>query len=1163
MAVSLGPTVEPIPGYRLLTRLGRGGFGEVWKVEAPGGLLKAIKFVYGDLGATGEGEPAEQELKSLERVKSIRHPYILSLERIEVVEGQLLIVMELADRNLWDRFKDCRNGGMPGIPRDELLRYLDEAAEALDLMNHEYQLQHLDIKPQNLFLVHNHIKIADFGLVKDFEGKRGTITGGVTPVYAAPETFEGWVSRHSDQYSLAIVFQELLTGQRPFSGTTARQLLLQHLEMAPDLTPLTEGDRRVISRALAKKPDMRYPSCTELVRELREAGQSPDCASVVPGAAKVRPAVASNGNQCLVSTPNKSHSATDKDPPPSILTQHLGSGSVHRTQVQPRDGRCGVTDDGALSLPDSAIHMGVDSESRELIPAVVVGLGGVGGKVVQRFRSAIQEFNGEIAVPQLRCLVVDTDAAAIRGLASDSEAPMEKAELFHAALKRPAHYLRSDATANLGRWLGEEALYKLPRNADSAVHRGFGRLALADHAGTLQKRLIADLEAVTAKLSTSATTGEPIRHRRPRVYVVAGLGGGTGGGSAIDFAYLARAALRSTGIKNPEVIGLFLAPASERMEAPMSVAAANTVASLTELCHFSSKATTYEPTADAKSGLGHDAAAPFSRCVVLPLGSNDSGDRKTGGALGLASGLLLRELVSPVGRIAERERQRSRPDGGLVLSTAATFRLAWPRERLKKCAALSLSQKLLRDWQTRDVPELKEPLASWLQDEWQRRGLEPDQIAERFEQATQELLGQAANEKFDAILAPLEQSARSGEKVDATAVCRVLEQLFAITGHPGGQTTAGARRELPDHLEAKTKDILRHCDVQVAEIANAIIERPRHRIGGAEEALRQVGDWAHRALGAYEPLAATLARDAVEAFRGAMALIGAVERSPAKWKDKSGQELIARVRELPRKLYQSLLADRLTSVYRGVVGSVPEYLHEVNFCRQRLQRVESELAHRQASDSDDNPAFGPGRPILTGGDVSLSAASDRIIAEMSTEDCEAFDALVQGRIADAMGTLVKFCLGSNSAVDALAELIIGAANHYMSSRLGKNSSIDRLMQSENSLAVRSLIRTAIDMSRPTWAGTGTKEELITVIGAPPTPAGEQFFMAVAEELKGTPFARAASRDEIVFCRERDRLSPGQLPYFTKLARESFKQYLSTCELSPFSRRDVTWLPVPQ
>src|SRR5208282_5533784 len=221
---------EPIPGYKLRERLGGGGFGEVWKVEAPGGLLKAIKFVFGDLETAGdEGMRAEQELKALSRVKTVRHPYILSLERFDIIDGQLLIVMELADRNLWDRFRECRTQGLPGIPREELLRYMDESAEVLDLMNAQHQLQHLDIKPQNLFLIHNHCKVADFGLVKDLEGMMATVTGGITPVYASPETFDGVVSRFCDQYSLAIVYQELLTGQRPFSGSSLQQLIMQHL----------------------------------------------------------------------------------------------------------------------------------------------------------------------------------------------------------------------------------------------------------------------------------------------------------------------------------------------------------------------------------------------------------------------------------------------------------------------------------------------------------------------------------------------------------------------------------------------------------------------------------------------------------------------------------------------------------------------------------------------------------------------------------------------------------------------------------------------------------------------------------------------------------------------------------------------------------------------
>src|SRR5207302_386036 len=188
-----------------------------------------------------------------------------------------------------DRFKECRVEGLTGIPREELLDYVGEVAEALDLMNMEYALQHLDIKPQNLFLVYNHIKVADFGLVKDLEGMVAKVTGGVTPLYAAPETFDGWVSRFSDQYSLAIVYQELLTGVRPFAGNNIRQLVLQHLQGSPNLSPLAEADRPFIARALSKNPADRHPTCLDLMRALAAAGSH--AAPAPPPPAEVGPLV--------------------------------------------------------------------------------------------------------------------------------------------------------------------------------------------------------------------------------------------------------------------------------------------------------------------------------------------------------------------------------------------------------------------------------------------------------------------------------------------------------------------------------------------------------------------------------------------------------------------------------------------------------------------------------------------------------------------------------------------------------------------------------------------------------------------------------------------------------------------------------------------------------
>src|SRR3954447_14937105 len=264
---------EPIPGYRLIEPLGSGGFGEVWKCEAPGGLFKAIKFVFGNLNSLDvEGARAEQELQALECVKAVRHPFILGMEQIKIIEGELVIVMELADKNLHDHYVECQAAGLVGIPRDDLLRFLRDAAEALDYMCEKYGLQHLDIKPRNLFLVSDRVKVADFGLVKHLErsGASGLL-GGVTPLYAPPETFSGTIAQTSDQYSLAIVYQELLTSQRPFSGKNARMLAHQHLNEEPELRALPEGERPVVARALAKDPAKRFPNCLAFVRALYTA----------------------------------------------------------------------------------------------------------------------------------------------------------------------------------------------------------------------------------------------------------------------------------------------------------------------------------------------------------------------------------------------------------------------------------------------------------------------------------------------------------------------------------------------------------------------------------------------------------------------------------------------------------------------------------------------------------------------------------------------------------------------------------------------------------------------------------------------------------------------------------------------------------------------------
>jgi len=254
--------------YRLTRFLGRGGAGEVWEALGPGEIPKAVKIA----PIRDESDDlASRELDGLRKMRAINHPFLLHIERFETLDDSLVVVMELAESSLKDRFAECLKAGDKGISRTELLRYLKEAAEALDYLRVRHGLQHLDVKPGNLFVCSGHIKVADYGLVHPFGTKAPSCTFALSPHYAPPELFDGDIESTADQYSLAVTYQELLTGTKPYTGTSVRALLTAHYRSKPDLAALPAADRRVIAQALDRDPTKRHVSCTAFVDQLRKS----------------------------------------------------------------------------------------------------------------------------------------------------------------------------------------------------------------------------------------------------------------------------------------------------------------------------------------------------------------------------------------------------------------------------------------------------------------------------------------------------------------------------------------------------------------------------------------------------------------------------------------------------------------------------------------------------------------------------------------------------------------------------------------------------------------------------------------------------------------------------------------------------------------------------
>ena len=231
----------------------------------PGGLDVALKFIRLD------AQVRALELRSLEVMKRIRHPNLVSLFGAWHKDNWLILAMELCDRSLQDRLAEALDQKLPGIPLQDLLSYMSDAANGLDALNAK-QVQHRDVKPANLLLLNSGVKVADFGLAKALEQTVASNSGGGTLAYTAPECFKGQLTQQSDQYSLAVTYYHLRTGRLLFKGDQAL-VMYAHLETEPDLSAVPSARASCAARALSKEPDNRWPNCKAFVTELIKAHQ--------------------------------------------------------------------------------------------------------------------------------------------------------------------------------------------------------------------------------------------------------------------------------------------------------------------------------------------------------------------------------------------------------------------------------------------------------------------------------------------------------------------------------------------------------------------------------------------------------------------------------------------------------------------------------------------------------------------------------------------------------------------------------------------------------------------------------------------------------------------------------------------------------------------------
>ena len=299
--------------------------GVVYRAQDPAiGRIIAIKSIrLNDLTEESERDRLRERLfREAQSAGILSHPGIVTIYDIFEEAGLAYIFMEFVNGPAFEQML----GAAQTPDKDTLLSILRQIASALDYA-HRKGIIHRDIKPANIMIREDgSAKVTDFGIAKiasQAMTQTGTIMG--TPTYMSPEQVQGIpVTGQADQFSLAVIAYEALTGEKPFTAEYLPTLLYKIVReepipltlLNPTLDPQVDG---VMRHAMAKNPQDRFPTCAEFVEALAEAlNAAPGWMPLPRGASHHISTVGSQDNGPTSETVEHVASTRDRHVPPTL-----------------------------------------------------------------------------------------------------------------------------------------------------------------------------------------------------------------------------------------------------------------------------------------------------------------------------------------------------------------------------------------------------------------------------------------------------------------------------------------------------------------------------------------------------------------------------------------------------------------------------------------------------------------------------------------------------------------------------------------------------------------------------------------------------------------------------------------------------------------------------
>lgn len=1105
MSFALTAGSEPISGYRCVRRLGRSNYAETWLLESDDETHRVLKWLY-------DGS----SLRQARKLTSYRHPFLIHWERVEAQGVELILIADWAEEMLEQSVGPGRS--LP--PRETLLRYMEELAEALDYLHTKHKVVHGRLKLSQVGIQHQHAKLLDWGLHSP--STLQTIGWSLADLQTtAPEVLLGQLEPASDQFSLAALYLQVAHGRHPLTANNLPEFFQLRNTKTIEPQDLRGQEYEVLERALHAEPASRYPTCAAFMRALRECDEAS------------KTSVPTNITPPIVAPPRSTDKAviqpsTFHAPLPTPETVSAGPTATPTVMIKSlmamESGTSSRHPDSAfLNLNNLAYHSKVQSFGI-LTPTLMLGIGKLGHAVLKELSHVLHHrYDGAANLPHIRLLAIDQ-------LADKPTAPVKPGDLqaeqqLHCPPTTSATWQAASQDPNLSAWLPPTHLPDASA-ADVEICPSLARLSLVKHYEIVRQRLQQECRVMLQSdslMRSKQHTGLSIRQDLvPTCYIIASLNDQVALGCLSDLAYLVRSVISEAGWGPGQVTGIvFLPPPNASKETQ-----ARTYASLTELHHYTQE--NYFTAQYGNAGEVTHSHPPFEHAFFHHL-SDDPSPAAEYEQIKQIANWLHRDVASELGtlRLASRDATDAFASRTTNWFGQGMSILQSSQQQMQQLLKRRMLGKLVTHWLSPE-PEAHHSIRGDGERFLEQYIHSASSLLERFQHMTAVVIGREPSQLIDEWIAPLRKGAAARPPLENLAR-DIMNKVETTFGTSSGYQQSPALVAIQHEAESVAMDIAS----KIQPFLMQYLDQPGMRLGASLQLGRLLLHWITDQLTDLQASHMEIHQDMLRAERTITQMMTQEERTFAiMGRQRLVSQIVSDLSDYPSRVLKEDMFARAVYVFQHIRNSIEDVIKKLEPAELSLR----ELEHHYLQQEVDQPAS-----LLLDGENSLQAMADKLLSEMPEDTYVRLDNDLNEALVRFQSNYQDVCMGKGPSFNDILDLLDNSIEECMEGMLPSEDAAEQLL-TQPSQAVVEQLRQSYRNARPDlMENKRSRQGAFCLMLTPGSDAGQELLQMAQATLPQIVAAPEGLVGEILFYRETGCLLPQEIYQEGQAAYQSMAQ----------------------